>query len=70
MLSEHEEKAIRERAYLIWERQGRVKGHDIPHWLEAEAELKGYNNVGGFVRSWADMLAAVTEFENVETLRH
>jgi hypothetical protein len=51
--------AIRERAYFIWEHEGRPSGRDIANWLEAEAEIKrDYNDVGGFVRSWADVVAA------------
>ena len=30
---------IRRRAYEIWEDQGRPHGHDLEHWLQAEAEL-------------------------------
>ena len=30
---------IRQRAYEIWEEQGRPHGHDVDHWLQAEAEL-------------------------------
>jgi hypothetical protein len=59
MSSEREEQAIRERAYFIWVREGRPKGRDIANWLEAEAEInQSCNDVGGFVRSWADALAA------------
>ena len=50
--------AIRERAYFIWEREGRPPGRATTNWLEAEAEIKqDYNDVGGFVRSWADVVA-------------
>ena len=50
--------AIRERAYFIWEREGRPPGRAITNWLEAETEIKqDYNDVGGFVRSWADVVA-------------
>ena len=31
--------AIRERAYLIWEREGRPHGRDLEHWVRAEVEL-------------------------------
>jgi hypothetical protein len=31
---------ISERAYAIWERQGRPNGQALDHWLQAEAELK------------------------------
>ena len=30
---------IRARAYGIWQEQGRPAGHDVQHWLQAEAEL-------------------------------
>ena len=50
--------AIQERAYFIWEREGRPPGRATTNWLEAEAEIKqDYNDVGGFVRSWADVVA-------------
>jgi hypothetical protein len=31
--------AIRERAYLIWEREGRPHGRDFEHWVRAQVEL-------------------------------
>ena len=30
---------VRERAYLIWETEGRPDGRDLEHWLQAEREL-------------------------------
>lgn len=30
---------IHQRAYAIWESQGRPHGHDLAHWLQAETEL-------------------------------
>jgi hypothetical protein len=36
-LNRHSE--IAERAYHIWEREGRPQGKALDHWLEAEAEL-------------------------------
>jgi hypothetical protein len=33
------EEAIRERAYELYERRGRVDGHAVEDWLTAEAEL-------------------------------
>jgi hypothetical protein len=33
------EQAIRERAYQIWEAEGRPDGKDLDHWLRAEAEV-------------------------------
>ena len=59
MSSEHDEQAIPEHAYFIWEREGRPLGRNIANWLEAEAEIKKeYNDVGGFVRSWTYVRAA------------
>ena len=34
------EQAIRERAYAIWEEEGRPEGRHLDHWLRAEAEIK------------------------------
>ena len=34
---------IAQRAYEIYERQGRQEGHDLENWLAAEAELLGSN---------------------------
>lgn len=34
------EQQVRERAYYIWEGEGRVFGHAEDHWLRAEAELR------------------------------
>ena len=33
------EHAIRERAYAIWERDGRPECKNLDHWLQAEAEI-------------------------------
>ena len=33
------EQAIRERAYAIWEEEGRPEGCHLDHWLRAEAEI-------------------------------
>lgn len=41
------EQAIRARAYVIWEREGRPDGKDVDHWLRAEAEI---TSVGGVDR--------------------
>jgi hypothetical protein len=32
---------IAQRAYEIYEREGRQEGHDLENWLKAEAELSG-----------------------------
>jgi hypothetical protein len=31
--------AVRERAYQIWEREGRPHGRDFEHWVRAQVEL-------------------------------
>ncbi len=36
----HEER-VRERAYEIWEREGRPADKSVEHWLRAEAEITG-----------------------------
>jgi len=36
---EDREPAVRERAYAIWERDGRPEGRNLDHWLQAEAEI-------------------------------
>jgi Protein of unknown function (DUF2934) len=65
MSSARDEQAIRERAYFIWEYEGRPKGHAIANWLEAEAEIRQeFNDVGGPVRSWADVVAASQRIQN------
>ena len=35
------DEAIRDRAYAIWEREGRPPGRDRDHWLQAAWELSG-----------------------------
>ena len=38
-MTNEEEQRIRERAYSIWEREGRLHGRDLDHRLRAEAEI-------------------------------
>jgi hypothetical protein len=38
--SQIEDAEIAQRAYQIYEREGRSDGKDLEHWLQAEAELK------------------------------
>lgn len=33
--------AVSQRAFEIWERNGRPPGSDLENWLQAEAELRG-----------------------------
>ncbi|MGE7417406.1 DUF2934 domain-containing protein [Methylobacterium tarhaniae] len=37
---DHFETSIRERAYALWERDGRAPGRDEHYWLLAERELR------------------------------
>ena len=39
------EQTVRERAYFIWEDEGRVFGRAEAHWLQAEAELNAAQTV-------------------------
>jgi len=34
------EQHVRECAYYIWEKAGRIHGHAVAHWMRAEAELR------------------------------
>ena len=34
------EAEIRERAYAIWEQEGRPTGNDMKHWLQAWQEIE------------------------------
>lgn len=38
-MSEHKEQVIRERAYAIWEEEGRPDGKHLEHWRRAEDEI-------------------------------
>jgi hypothetical protein len=38
-MSEAREQAVRERAYVIWEREGRPAVKELAHWLQAKAEI-------------------------------
>jgi hypothetical protein len=40
------EQAIRKRAYVLWEKEGRLDGKDLEHWLRAEAEFWGNKYAG------------------------
>jgi hypothetical protein len=35
------ETRIRQRAFEIYEASGRENGHDVDHWMQAEAEILG-----------------------------
>jgi len=38
-MSGERERNIRERAYAIWEKEGRPDGKSVDHWLQAEGEI-------------------------------
>ena len=40
-MTQDREEHIRQRAYEIWERDGRPEGRDREHWLNAETEVAG-----------------------------
>jgi hypothetical protein len=40
MISAAEEQTVRERAYAIWEAEGRPEGRDAEHWQMALAEFE------------------------------
>jgi hypothetical protein len=39
MITPNHEDLIRQRAYALWEAQGKPDGHDKEHWEQAEREL-------------------------------
>src|SRR3954463_523553 len=45
-LAVEEEQRIRERAYSIWEQEGRPRGRDLDHRLRAEAEIAAEKSRG------------------------
>jgi hypothetical protein len=45
-MSGERERNIRERAYAIWEKEGRPDGKSLDHWLQAEAEIGDEKIIG------------------------
>lgn len=43
--------SVRERAYLIWETEGRPDGRDLEHWLQAEREVAQGNGAATAAKS-------------------
>ncbi len=42
------EQKIRERAYEIWDREGRPLGRELEHWMQAQREIdQGEGEIGG-----------------------
>ena len=40
---------VARRAYFSYENEGSLPGHDVQHWLKAEAELIAERNLTGFM---------------------
>jgi hypothetical protein len=51
MSDDKREVAICERAYAIWEREGRPDGRSLAHWLKAEAEIGGAKELSTTTRA-------------------
>jgi hypothetical protein len=45
-MSGERERNIRERAYAIWEQEGRPDGKSLDHWLQGEAEIANDKIIG------------------------
>ena len=45
-MTDARERAIRELAYAIWEKEGRPENRQLSHWLQAEAKLNAEQIVG------------------------
>lgn len=45
---------IRERAYELWEREGRPHGRHVDHWMQAEQEAQGRGGAEGAGRRGGD----------------
>jgi hypothetical protein len=43
MHAAQQEIRIRERAYAIWEQEGRPEGREWDHWIRAASEIAGHN---------------------------
>jgi Protein of unknown function (DUF2934) len=40
------ERSVREAAYYIWEKEGRIHGRDLDYWLRAENDVRRLVHVG------------------------
>jgi hypothetical protein len=58
--------AISQRAYELWEKEGRPENRDLHHWLRAEQELIG-NQSGATSSSQTDDASARNESGNSDT---
>ena len=50
MSGQHEDR-VRERAYQLWEKEGRPEGQHLRHWRRAEEELQGRSPAEGNERA-------------------
>ena len=39
-------KQVEERAYVLWENEGRPHGRDLDHWRQAESEIMAAGDAG------------------------
>jgi hypothetical protein len=46
-MDSEKQRRIRERAYEIWQREGRPHGRDAEHWQRAEAEIEAEGQARG-----------------------
>jgi hypothetical protein len=60
--------AIRQRAYELWEHDGRPEGREVDYWLRAEAELAP-RNAAGAGPPGEDMTAPSVPDEPLDTPR-
>lgn len=54
-MTAEEEQRIRDRAYSIWEQEGRPHGRDLDHRLRAEAEIAAERSRGGVTAHQPDV---------------
>jgi hypothetical protein len=64
------ERRIRERAYAIWEREGRPHGKDLEHWRRAEAEIAAGERPPGATGDDGAVAAAEPDAGSTVTLSH
>ena len=46
-MNQPKEAEIEQRAYEIWEREGRPEGRHVEHWMQAQWELQGEAEIAG-----------------------
>ncbi len=40
------ERWVKDAAYFIWEKEGRIHGRDLDHWLRAETDVRRLVDIG------------------------